>query len=50
LLEPILEEDAKEARSFPKMQDEAVEIRRREASKELPLASVDRAVPGLWSR
>ena len=37
LLEAIFEEDAKEARFFPKMQDEAdFEIRRREASKELP--------------
>ena len=38
MLEPIFEEDAIEARFFAEMKDEAdLEIRRREASKELPL-------------
>jgi hypothetical protein len=47
LLEPILEKDAIEARPFAKMKDEAdLEIRRREASKELPLCMRVERFPG----
>ena len=45
--EPIFEEDAIEARFFAKMKDEAdLEIRRREASKELPLGIRVERFPG----
>ena len=47
LLEPIFEEDAIEPCSFAKMKDEAdLEIRRREASKELPLCIRVERFPG----
>ena len=45
LLEPIFEEDAIEARFFAKMKDEAdLEIRRREASKELFLVDFEKGI------
>ena len=51
VLEPMFEEDAIEARFFAKMKDEAdFEIRRCEASKELPLCIRVERFPGSCSR